>query len=70
MLKTNDSTHTNQEKDNTMIWKKYFHLSLILNFICFSSDKKSRKLWSSQLWTQFEQLQIEAWRWELVICEF
>ena len=25
-------------------------------------DYKSSKLWSSQLWTQFKQLRIEAWK--------
>ena len=25
-------------------------------------EKKSSKLWSSQLWTQFKQLRMEAWK--------
>ena len=31
-------------------------------FIYWTADLKSSKLWSSQLWTQFKQLRIEAWK--------
>ena len=31
-------------------------------FINWTADLKSSKLWSSQLWTQFKQLRIEAWK--------
>ena len=31
-------------------------------FICRTVDVKSSKLWSLQLWTQFKQLHIEAWK--------
>ena len=31
-------------------------------FIYWTADLKSSKLWSLQLWTQFKQLRIEAWK--------
>ena len=31
-------------------------------FIYWTADLKSSKPWSSRLWTQFEQLRIEAWK--------
>ena len=31
-------------------------------FMYWNADLKSSKLWSSQLWTQFKQLRIEAWK--------
>ena len=31
-------------------------------FIYWTADLKSSKPWSSQLWTQFKQLRIEAWK--------
>ena len=31
-------------------------------FIYWTGDLKSSKQWSSQLWTQFKQLRIEAWK--------
>ena len=31
-------------------------------FIYWTADLKSSKLWSSQLWTQFKHLRIEAWK--------
>jgi len=31
-------------------------------FIYWTADFKSSKLWSSQLWTQFKQLRMEAWK--------
>ena len=31
-------------------------------FIYWTADLKSSKLWSSQLWTQFKQLRIKAWK--------
>ena len=31
-------------------------------FIYWTADLKSSELWSSQLWTQFKQLRIEAWK--------
>ena len=31
-------------------------------FIYWTEDLKSSKLWSSQLWTQFKQVRIEAWK--------
>ena len=31
-------------------------------FLYWTADLKSSKLWSSQLWTQFKQLRIEAWK--------
>ena len=31
-------------------------------FIYWTADLKSSKLWSSQLWTQFKQFRIEAWK--------
>ena len=31
-------------------------------FIYWTADLKSSKLWSSQLWTKFKQLRIEAWK--------
>ena len=31
-------------------------------FICCTADLKSSRLWSSQLWTQFKQLCMEAWK--------
>jgi len=31
-------------------------------FIYWTADLKSSELWSSQLWTHFEQLRIEAWK--------
>ena len=31
-------------------------------FIYWTADMISSKLWSSQLWTQFKQLRIEAWK--------
>ena len=32
------------------------------HFICWTADLKWSKLWSSQLWTQFKELHIEAWK--------
>ena len=32
------------------------------SFIYWTADLKSSELWSSQLWTQFKQLRIEAWK--------
>ena len=31
-------------------------------FLYWTADLKSSKLWSSQLWMQFKQLRIEAWK--------
>ena len=31
-------------------------------FIYWTADLKSSKVWSSQLWTKFKQLRIEAWK--------
>ena len=31
-------------------------------FIYWTTDLKSNQIWSSQLWTQFKQLRIEAWK--------
>ena len=31
-------------------------------FIYWTANLKSSKLWSSELWTQFKQLRIEAWK--------
>ena len=31
-------------------------------FIYWTADSKSSKLWSSQLWTQFKQLRLDAWK--------
>ena len=32
------------------------------DFIYWTADLKSNELWSSQLWTQFKPLRIEAWK--------
>ena len=31
------------------------------SFIYWTADFKSSKLWSSQIWTQFQELRVEAW---------
>ena len=38
-------------------WKWYMNY-----FIYWTANLKSRELWSSQLWSQFKQLRIEAWK--------
>ena len=66
---------SNTRKTNTskLILKKSRLLPVFFNpllsvkwymkyFICWTADLKSSKLWSSQLWTQFKQLRIEAWK--------
>ena len=45
--------------------RPYQHVHLkwyMKDFIYWTADLKSSKLWSSQLWTQFKQLRIAAWK--------
>ena len=42
-----------------IMWSDKNYMKCFLNW---TADLKSRKLWSSQLWTQLKQLRIEAWK--------
>ena len=49
--------HTSTRKGtNNMDHKK------ALIFFIYKEKNQSSKIWSSQLWTQFKQLRIEAWK--------